>query len=134
MADDDFLRVDADVVCNSNVLNLIQSQSEHGLWYQSKTFDWFKQDYTWGGVQFICKETLPILRRHVKETKYEERPETYLSRVAEFFEPRKFVSVDLICGLHGYKQKDKLRVEETKKRRGQYGDYDFDLAYALEQL
>ena len=55
-ADDDFLRVDADVVCNSNILELIEQTD--GVWFQSLTFDWFKQDTTHGGIQFIKKEAI----------------------------------------------------------------------------
>lgn len=129
---EDFLRVDADTVCNQNVTDLILQKEL--LWYQGLTFDWFKQDITHGGVQFIRKEAIPIVLAHIDEAKDEERPETYLTRLEEFHNPRTFGTFEKICGLNGYKQKDKKRVEDTKLRRGVHGDYDWQLAYALEQL
>jgi hypothetical protein len=131
-ADEDFIRVDADVVCNGNILELIQQNK--GLWYQSLTFGWFKQDTIHGGVQFVRKEAIPILRKHIDEAKNMERPETYMSRLEELHNPRTFLTFEKICGIHGYKQDDKVRIEETKKRRGVWGDYDWELASALEQL
>lgn len=132
MENKDFLRVDADVVCNRNTLKLIEQ--ENAFWFQGLTFDWFKQDITHGGVQFIRKEAIPIIRKHIEEAKAEERPETYLSRLEEFHNPRTFQTFEEICGVQGYKQKNKKRIEETKIRRDVYEDYDWELAYMLEQL
>lgn len=131
-ADEDFLRVDADTVCNQNVLELVKQDKL--LWYQGLTFDWFKQDVTHGGVQFVRKGAIDIVLKHIDEAKNEDRPETHLTRLEDFHNPRTFETFEMICGLTGYKQKDKRRVEETKMRRGTFGDYDWDLAYLLEQI
>lgn len=130
--DEDFIRVDADVVVNKNVLELIKK--EELLWYQALTFDWFKQDVTHGGIQFIRKESFPIIKKHLHEAERMERPETYLSRLQEFHNPRVFGTYEKICGLHGYKQKDVERVKLTKFRRGQQDNYDWELAERLEEL
>lgn len=129
---EDFLRVDADTVCNQNINELI-TQTEL-LWYQGLTFDWFKQDVTHGGVQFVRKEAIPIVLQHIDEAANEERPETYLTRLPELYNPRTFGTFEKVCGLTGYKQEDKERVAATKRRRGTFGDYDWDLAYLLEQI
>lgn len=131
-ATDDFLRVDADVVVNQNVLELIKQ--DELWWYQSLTFDWFKQDTTHGGIQFIRKQCIPIVLDHIEEARGLERPESYLSRRAELHDPRRFGTFEKICGLHGYSQTDTQRIKETKQRRGHLNDYDWELAERIEQL
>lgn len=129
---EDFLRVDADTICNQNITELVQQTDL--LWYQGLTFDWFKQDVTHGGVQFIRKEAIPIVRKHIDEARNEERPETYLTRLQEFYDPRTFGTFEKVCGMTGYKQTDKDRVKQTKLRRNTFGDYDWELAERLEAL
>ena len=132
MADDDFIRVDADVVCNQNVMKLIEQKD--GWWFQAQTFEWYRQDVGYGGVQYIKKGCFPAIRKHIDEAERMERPESYLSRLEEFHNPRVFKSVELICGVHGFKQSDTQRVKDTKMRRGQYGNYDWELANRLDTL
>lgn len=130
--DDDFVRVDADVIVNRNILELIKQ--DEAWWYQAMTFDWFKQDITHGGVQFIKKECLSAIREHIHEAADKDRPESYLCRLQEFHNPRRFQTFEKICGLTGYKQDDIKRVKETKLRRGHYDEYDWELAEMIEQL
>lgn len=129
--DDDFLRVDADVIVNRKVKLL--ELSKNAWWVQALCFDMYKQDVMYGGVQLIGKECLPALRKHIPRQLQAERPETAMSRLEEFYKPRRFVSVDLICGIHGYKN-DVARAKETKERREQSADYDFELAERLLEL
>lgn len=130
--DEDFIRVDADVVVNSNVQEMIK---QTGLWwYQAWCFGWFSQDIIHGGVQFIRKPALPFIKSHIQDARAHERPESYLSRLSEFHDPRVFGTFEKICGLHGYRQNDYERVKATKMRRGQYGNYDWELAEALDAL
>lgn len=131
-ADDDFLRVDADVVVNKNVLDLV-TQDKY-WWYQAQTFDWFKQDVTNGGIQFIRKECIPIIREHLNEAKHQERPESHLYRLEALHNPRRCVTYETICGIHGYKQNDINNIRETKLRRGQFENYDWELAERLSEL
>lgn len=129
---EDFLRVDADVVVNRNVLELIKQDKL--WWYQAQCFDWFQQDVSHGGVQFIRKECFPAIKKHLHEAERMERPETYLSRLIEFHEPRRFGTFEKICGVHGYKQNDIERIKLTKFRRGQQDNYDWELAERLNAL
>lgn len=117
------------MIVNKNTTLL--KPSEGIYWLQAMTFDWFKQDLTNGGVQYITKEALPALRKRVRAYRFSERPETAMSRLEEFHNPRRFASSPLVCGLHGYKQDDMLRVRVTKERRGQEG-YDWELARMIE--
>lgn len=130
--DDDFIRVDADVVPNRNVLELI-NMSE-AWWYQTQSFDWFAQDVRYGGVQFIRKEAIPIIREHLDDIADLERPESYLYRLDEFHNPRRCVSWDKVCGVHGYAQTDVNRIKKTKGRRGQYDTYDWELSDRMSAL
>lgn len=130
--DDDFLRVDADVICNKNVLHLINQSSM--VWYQSLTFDWFKQDTTHGGVQFVRKAAIQTIRNHIYEAKWKDRPESYMFRLKEFENPRVCGTYEVICGLHGYKQNDVERVKTVKKRREQYDNYDWELSERISEL
>ena len=129
-AEDDFLRVDADVIVNKNVLKL--ECPPDVWWLQARTFDWWKQDIMYGGVQLIKKEALPVLRLRIKQYRFTERPETMMSRLEEFHNPRRFQSSELVCGIHGYGQDDMQRVKDTKDRRHQDG-YDWALAERLSK-
>ncbi len=128
----DVLRVDADVIVNRNIKELVKQTDL--LWYQSLTYDWFKQDMTHGGVQFIREAAIPIINKHIDEAHRLERPESYLFRLQEFHNPRVCGTFKKICGLTGYKQTDKQRVYDTKLRRGQIDNYDFELAERIEAL
>lgn len=135
-ADDDFIRVDADVVCNKYLPAMVLSlQAQPDTWWLAgQTFDWFKQDVTNGGVQLIRKEALPILRAHVDEAAGQERPESFLYRLPEFHNPRRCFVFNGIVGLHGYGQTDIERVKATKARRDQMEAHDFELAERLNAL
>lgn len=127
----DYVRVDADIIVNENIKDLIKETEL--WWYQTYTFDWWKQDITHGGVQFIRKEATPIIKKHIDEARYKERPESYLYRLEEFHNPRRCNTYETICGLNGYKQNDAERVKATKERRNQTG-YDWELVEELNKL
>lgn len=132
-ARDDFIRVDADVVVNQNIRGVILQ--DLAWWYQTYTFDWFKQDITHGGIQFVRQPAIAPALKHIDEAREKNRPESYLYRLAEFHEPRRCETWPTICGLHGYKQDGHLpRVMETKRERDYFVSYDFELAAALEAL
>lgn len=131
-AREDFIRVDADVIVNRNVKQLIKQREL--WWYQTMTYDWHKQDTTHGGIQFIRKEAQPFIREHIQEAHRLERPESYLYRLEAFHKPRKCGTFDKICGLNGYGQTDVGRIFDTKQRRGQLDNYDFELASKVSAL
>lgn len=118
------------MIVNRNVKELIQQKDL--WWYQSLCFGWFSQDIIHGGVQFVRKEALPIIRKHIDEATRLERPESYLYRLPEFHNPRMCGTFEKVCGLHGYKQNDIQRVRNIKARRGQLANYDFTLAKKIE--
>jgi hypothetical protein len=137
--DEDFVRVDADVVCNRNLSRsfreLWKIKGEHVWWLQGRTFGWHAQDLVYGGVQMIDHKALPALRENVDRFIRHIRPETQLSRIPEFHNPRKFESLDGVFGIHGYKQATHIpRIKKLKLDRNQYENYDWELAERLEQL
>lgn len=131
-ADDDFLRVDADVVPNRRIRELVDDPLPV-WWVQARIFDWLQQDLATGGIQFIRKEALPHLREHVGRFLGAERPETQLYRLEAFHEPRRCVTSPVVAGLHGFRQGDLARVRAVKERRGQT-NYDWPLVERLEAL
>lgn len=133
-AEEDFVRVDADVVVNQEFTpEFVRAwRSNEEWWFQFLCFDWFQQDEGYGGVQYIKAEALPALRANVDKFMDAERPETELSRIKEFYNPRRFGSAPALVGLNNYKN-DIARVRATKERRNQTG-YDWDLAERLERL
>jgi hypothetical protein len=132
IATDDFIRVDADVIVNRNVKELIKQ--DQLWWYQSYCFGWYSQDIVHGGIQFIRQKALNTLRSRIVEAERLERPESWMFRLEQFHNPRVCGTFEKICGIHGYKQTDDKRVYETKARRGQLDNYDFELAERLNEL
>lgn len=132
-ADTDFLRVDADVIPNRNVSTLSQYEPD-AWWVQGQCFGWQAQDLVYGGVQFIRKEALPALRANIEDHLKDERPETAMFRLPEFHEPRRCVSVQVVCGLHGWGQKDQVKIKQTKERRGQSANYDWALVERMNEV
>lgn len=122
---EDFVRVDADVIPNRNLAPQIEM---YNWWVQFQTYDWFKQDVCWGGVQAIKREALPHLRANVDKFRHFSRPETSLSRIEEFYDPRRFSSTTIVMGLQSFGVQDIERVIRTKTERNQLANYDFELA------
>jgi hypothetical protein len=136
-ADDDFVRIDADVVVNKSFTP--QFAKDHLIpdawWMQFLCFDWLKLDLAYGGTQLITKEALPALRANVDNVHAHDRPETALSRIEEFYNPRRFQSSTAVVGIHGFALGEHLdRVIYQKKKRSYYGTFDFELARKLEEL
>ena len=133
-ADDDFLRIDADVIMNHNVHRFIASCPPEIWWLQSMSFDWWQMDTCWGGVQYIKKKCLPALRANISKVQHLDRPESLMYRLPEFHEPRRCEGAEIVCGLHGYGQNDMQRVIDLKTKRKQIDSYDFKLAQRASEL
>lgn len=128
-ADDDFIRIDADVILtHAPVMN------GDDWWYQWMTYDMYKFQPGHGGVQYIKKEALPALRANIDAFKHDDRPETRMWNLKAFKEPRRCVSVNMMVGIHGFGQKDADRVEEVKRSRKYFDEYDFDLVRKMQEF
>ncbi len=138
-AEDDFVRVDADVVVNQDFTpEFVQktiADFPDAWWLQFQCFDWLKLNLSFGGVQFIKKEAIPALRSHVDGVHGADRPETALSRIEAFYNPRRFESSQAIIGLHGFALGEHTeRVLYQKKKRNHFATFDFEMAAKLEGL
>lgn len=135
---ENFIRVDADVIVNRYITPQfieVYVDNDDTWWTQFITYDWYKQDTTYGGIQFIKKEALPALRNNIDKFINAERPESQMYRLDEFDNPRRCVTFEgRIMGLNGYAQTDLDRVIETKRRRKQLDNYDFELVERLNKL
>lgn len=130
VAQDDFVRIDGDVIVNRNftpeVLNWLPEANKDIWWWQFIVFDLLKMDTT-HSIGYIRKEALPALRDNIDRFDRSSRPETEVSRIKEFHDPRRFQTwPNEIVGLHGYKT-DVDRSKELKSIRNQQSQYDFDL-------
>lgn len=135
LADQGFLRVDADIIVNRNMTpdKLLSFENPDIWWWQFRTFDWYKQDLNYA-MAYIKKEALPCLRANIGRFQDDIRPETQVSRIAELHNPRRMKTHDEVMGLHGYGIKDIKPVIKLKASRGQSHLYDFDLAKRLDEL
>lgn len=135
-ADDDFLRVDADVVVNKVLTpEFLREDVGDAWWVQYMCFDWLKQSLSYGGVQYIRKEALPALRSNIDLAHDQDRPETMMSRLPEFYNPRRFESSEVVLGLHGFALGEHTeRVYQQKKKRNHFTTFDFELAAKLESM
>lgn len=132
-ADDDFIRVDADVIVNKNLL-AVNNMNKNLLWVQYKTFDMYKMDITNGGVQYYSKKLLSTLRANIVKFKHDDRPETRMYRLPEFKERWRFKTAENIVGIHGFGQRDIDRVKSTKNGRKYSEDYDWALVERMQKF
>jgi hypothetical protein len=140
IADEDFVRVDADIIVNRNFtpgnLKTIEriDYLQQAWWIQFVAYDWYKQDIC-HTLSYIKKEALPVLRTNVVRFKDDLRPETQVSRVAELHNPRRMETyADQLMGIHGYGISNTKPVMKLKAERGQSHLYDFELAQRLNEL
>ncbi len=136
-AEDDFVRIDADVIVNRNfnpsLLSWLKPKDPAIWWWQFETFDWLKLDKN-HSMGYITKEAIPILRDNIDKFLDHNRPETMISRINEFYDPRRFKTYeDELMGLHGYKG-DIQKAKKLKHIRNQTHLYDFELAEKLNKL
>lgn len=133
--DEDFIRVDADVVVNRALTpTLLNQLTYHAWWIQFQTFSWFTMDRIWGGVQFIKQPALPALRANIENHMRDIRPETSMTRLEEFYNPRRFESHPIITGIHGFAATDVERIKDLKRARNQYETYDWELAQRMLEV
>lgn len=139
MAETDFVRVDADIIVNRNftkeMLSFLTLRNEDVWWWQFLTFDMLKLD-TNHSMAYTKREAIPALRKHITDPMImnSNRPETEMSRIKPFYEPRRFDTYpDELMGVHGLKA-DLNRVKRLKHVRNQQDLYDFEMAERIAKL
>lgn len=133
LADDDFIRVDADVIVNKELRRMVDIAKAYS-WVQFQTFDMYKLDITNGGVQYINKEILPTLRANINRFKHDNRPETRMFRLEEFSDRKRFKSAENVVGIHGFGQTDWERVKKTKDSRQYSNEFDWELVKRMQEF
>lgn len=124
---DAFIRIDADIIPNRNVLKL-QSRG----WSCAVGYDWYKQDRGSISIHMMTRHIVEKCLANIELAKNEIRPETYLWRLPEINEWTNTID-NISCGIHGYGQRDQReRIKTLKYNRGQ--SYDWDLIEKIETL
>lgn len=135
--DQDFIRIDADVIVNKNFtpkLMATLAQNQYDIWWwQFKVFDLLKLDSA-HSIGYIRKEAIKDLVDNLAIMEYTNRPETEMSRIKQFYSPRRFDTYeDKLMGVHGLKA-DLDRVKLSKRLRNQQDLFDFDMAERIQAL
>lgn len=123
--DEEIVRVDADIIPNENILELINIDDDC-WWHCASGWDLYKNDIAPISIHYMKQEALVAARDYISRGKDELRPETYVWRSRPFMQPRRCEVVPLVCGIHGYGQKDQAeRIKTMKSLRNQPYDWDF---------
>lgn len=123
----EFIRIDADIIPNRNVLKL-----ENTGWQCASGYDWYKQDKGAISVHLMDRTIIDLCYKKIKAAEEMVRPETFLWRQPDI-NPHTSVEWDFSCGIHGYGQSDQReRVKSLKQSRNQ--EYDWRLVERIEAL
>lgn len=130
--DKEFVRIDADIIPNKRVLDLIKI-NDGCLWHSAVGFDWYKQDRGSISIHHMKREAVEQCLQNIELAKDKIRPESFLWRLEQFHWPRVCHNININCGLHGYGQRNhRKRIKSLKYARGQ--DYQWDLIEKIEEL
>ena len=111
-------------------------KDEEIWWACGRAFCFLKMETIDTAPQIIARPALLSALANLDRFKNESRPETELTRIPEFFDPRRFEAIDIFVGVHGYKQSqdDIDRVIEQKKTRKQFQKWDHDFINKLKEF
>lgn len=123
----EFIRIDADIIPNRNVLRL-----ENTGWQCASGYDWYKQDRGAISIHLMDRTVIDMCYKKIQGAKEMVRPETFLWRQPDI-NPLTSVRTEFSCGIHGYGQEDqRQRIKDLKASRNQA--YDWDLVEKIEAL
>jgi hypothetical protein len=133
MANEDCIRIDADVIVNDKILLDIDQIPSNILMAQFRFFDFYRNEVGVGNPCFYSKACLDILKTKLDEID-ERRPEASAWRLKEINDFT--MTGERICGMHGFFQDEETikRAKKNKEDRGQINLYDFELANKLMKL
>lgn len=139
-SDEVFIRADADVIVHKNFLKLLDffkdKTIENLWWVNGKAFCFHRFELVDTAPMIISRKALEAAQNHMHKFEHSSRPETELTRIPDFFFPRRFLATDIFTGIHGLKQSpvDIDRVLAQKRERNQLKDWDWDLLNKLKEL
>jgi len=129
---DMFMRIDADIIPNSNVKVVNGHNSRYPFWQCSAGFDWYKQDRGPISIHYMNRAAIGLCLKDIDKAEHESRPETFVWRLTKL-NPYTHIDWTLNRGLHGYGQIDQReRIKNLKDERHQA--YDWELVEAIEAL
>lgn len=140
MANEDCIRIDADVIPNSNIamiendLNYAYNKmGQDMLMAQWKCYDFYRNNVGVCSPVYYSKEALDIIKADFNQLDF-SRPEATAWRLRRIND--RTYTGDLIVGMHGFFQDEQhlSRHLENKIERKQMSEYDFDLAIKLREL
>jgi hypothetical protein len=138
MADEDCLRVDADVILNgeltTEVLEKLSRLYGRSLMLQFSIFDFCSMNVRQGQPIFYRKAVLEKIRRNLSFMNH-SRPEAWAWRLPEI-NPHTSMISDRIVGIHGFfqTQKEIDRAIEHRIARKQEDEIELDLINDLKKL
>lgn len=131
--DKTFIRIDADIIPNRNVNELVAKHHKEVLaWSCAVGWDWYKQDRGAISIHVMDRKIIEECLKNIDKAKDESRPETFLWRLPTV---NQYTRIDesKSFGLHGYGQLDhRERIKELKHVRNQ--KYDWELLDRIEKL
>lgn len=133
-ADEDCLRIDADVIINKNINILIAAlESKTGYVIQGFTYDFYRNNIGVTTPILYSKTALALIRQSWDKIGL-LRPEANACRLPGL--SGRIYTSPAIVGMHGFFQDvEHLKMaQENKVQRGQIAEYDFELANKLLSL
>jgi hypothetical protein len=133
MADEDCLRIDADVIPNEKIKEITENYGNEHYMVQFKGYDFYRNGIGVIGVTFYSKEALEIIRNNLDKIDW-RRPEATAWRLKDI--NNETLTEDKIVGTHGYlaNKEEIKRHLQHKIERKQILDYNFDLVFKLYDI
>lgn len=135
LADEDCLRIDADVIINKNIIEITDlfNKQSWDLMLQVYVYDFYKNNVGISSPVLYKKRAIDIIKKNINKLD-KERPEATAWRLPEINPFTR--TVKEVCGMHGFFQRQSGfdRAFKNKIARKQIKDYDFELAKKLMDL
>jgi len=136
------IRCDADIIVLPKFKTLLEEcfksdPNEEVWWWNFMGFDFIFYGMGHSGPKVMNHKVLEVGQKYKKNFfRQALKPETAFWNRDEFKNPRRCQTVEGVSSIHGYKQRpeDYERVNEMKKKRGHYKNYDHELINKLNNL
>jgi len=132
LADDDCVRIDADVIPNESIKNI--NKYDDCFIVQSQYYDIYRNKVVPGHPLFYSKKGIDIIKVNLDKLDH-GRPETSAWRLPEIID-KTYTVTRTVMGIHGIYQDEKTveRAKQNKIDRKQINEFDFDLIDRLMKL
>ena len=129
-------RVDADIIPTKNSIKMTELSFRKTWFWQSAGWSLYNHDLGPISLTAMHRKAIDIAKKHIDKAQNELRPETYIWRLPEFYNPRVCRITDIVAGIHGYGQNDRdyERIRVMKALRNQEENYDWKLVDKMRAL